>query len=99
MLRLKDVPAPVWYTAGAALALWLVLRKLTPANAANITSGVVNTAGNAAAGVVLGVGDQIGVPRTNPERCAAAMRDRKGLDVATYCPASTTIQYFNPFRR
>lgn len=55
---------------------------------AKVTSAAVDAADNAAAGVVLGVGDAIGVPRTNRQLCQIAIDSDNWLDATKYCTLS-----------
>lgn len=66
--------------------------------ASDVTSGVVSTAGNvvtgAAEGVVLGVGDVLGVPRTDEQKCAEAQANASNWDVAKFCTMGQAWDYW-----
>lgn len=57
----------------------------------------VDLAGNTAAGVVVGIGDQVGLPDPSTaeamDKCAAAMADGRTWDASLYCPAGTFLKY------
>ncbi len=89
----------VTVAAGLALGLTILYAWKTLTNAAgNLGETLANgvgTAVGAAAGVaddiisapVYGIGDAIGVPRTDAQKCAQAKREGDGWTAAAYCPA------------
>lgn len=74
--------------AGLALVAFLWLKKK---GVAGVVGDVVGVAADASAGVVLGVGDVVGLPRTDESACAAARADGRWLDASFYCPAGEFI--------
>jgi hypothetical protein len=56
---------------------------------AAVGSGVVN----AGAGVVLGMGDAIGIPRTEMNECERAMAEGRTWDASFACPAPVFLRY------
>lgn len=85
---------PVMLVAGAVvlLAAGLYLKKKVKVpSAGGVAAAAVGVLGDAAAGVVVGIGDVLGVPRTDEERCQAALASGSSLDASKYCPASTFI--------
>lgn len=56
--------------------------------AATVANAAAGAVGNVASGAVLGVGDAVGVPRTNETACAAALREGRLWDASFACPAS-----------
>lgn len=54
---------------------------------------VVNAAGNTIAGIAEGIGDQLGVPRTDAEKCAAAMSAGQKYEASKYCDAGTFLKW------
>jgi len=93
--------------AGAAVAaVLLVLWVKKKGGLANAAAGAGEGIGNAAvqfgggvvSGVALGIGDAIGVPRTNMTKCEQAMAEGRTLDASFDCPAGTFISYLNPFK-
>lgn len=56
---------------------------------AGIAAGAVDAAG----GVVLGVGDAFGVPRTEPDKCAAAKAAGDTWEASFACPAGDFIRW------
>jgi hypothetical protein len=79
---------------GVALVIgFLLIRKNLADAVASGTGAIVGAAGDAAAGVAIGIGDVIGVPRTNESECEAAMREGRTWDASFACPASTFVDY------
>lgn len=77
---------------GVAVALiaglvWYVKKK----GVATVTSAAVGVVGDAVGGAVLGVGDVLGVPRTNETECQKAIREGRTWDASFACPAGTFI--------
>jgi hypothetical protein len=79
--------------AGAG-ALWLLTRK-GAAQAVGTAAG--SAVVDAAAGSVIGVGDALGLPRTDANACAAALADGRWWEASYLCPAGDFIGgVFNP---
>jgi hypothetical protein len=57
-------------------------------------AGAVVDAGK---GVVFGIGDAIGVPRTNETECEKAIREGRTWDASFACPAGTFIKSVWPW--
>jgi hypothetical protein len=53
---------------------------------------VVDAADGAVSGVAYGIGDRIGVPRTNETECEKAIREGRTWDASFACPAGTFIK-------
>lgn len=95
------VSAETVVTVAAGLALGLTIlyawKQLTSAAGSigdAVASGVGAAAGAVATGVdtavstpVYAIGDAIGVPRTDAQKCAQAQREGDGWTAAVYCPA------------
>lgn len=89
--------------AGAALLVLLIIKKKISdvgglgAVSQGLTAGVVGVAGDVASGVVtgtvLGVGDAVGVPRTDETECEKAMREGRTWDASFACPAGTFLKW------
>lgn len=73
--------------AGAAVLVWLA-----NGGARSIASGVASIPGQAAAGVVEGIGDSLGVPRTSASECDLALREGRRWDASFACPASRFVK-------
>ncbi|MFL6675887.1 MAG: hypothetical protein ACJ8LG_21670 [Massilia sp.] len=61
--------------------------------AADVTGAVLDTG----AGVAIGIGDAIGIPRTNESECEKAIREGRTLDASFACPAGTFIKSLLPW--
>lgn len=83
----------------AALVLLVIVKKKGAAAAVGqgLGEAAANAAGGLVAGVSEGLGDQIGVPRTDATLCEQAKANGSTWDVSKYCPASDFIDYVNPF--
>lgn len=55
---------------------------------AAVAGAVANTAVNVGVGAVKGVGEAVGIPDTNTDKCAAAMAANSTWDASLYCTAS-----------
>lgn len=94
----------VGFAIGAGLILggWLWLKKkdtgqLAQDAAAGVAGVVVDAAAGAATGTVLGIGDAIGVPRTNLSACEQAKAEGRTWDASFACPAGDFLSYvFTP---
>jgi hypothetical protein len=73
--------------AGAG-AVALVLLYIAKKGFAGAAAGAVGAAADAAAGTVLGIGDVIGIPRTDETECERAKREGRTWDASFACPAS-----------
>lgn len=58
------------------------------AAASSAAAAAVGVVGSAASGAVLGVGDAVGVPRTNQTECEKAIAEGRVWDASFACPAS-----------
>lgn len=56
---------------------------------ANVIGGAGTVANDAVAGVVTGIGQDVGVPTTNAAKCQAAMAAGDSLSASFYCDATT----------
>lgn len=69
-----------------AFGLYVAKKGVTDATAGAV--GVVgDVVADVGAGVVLGVGDVIGIPRTNETECEKAKREGRTWDASFACPA------------
>lgn len=71
---------------GVALLVVLVLK-----NAGKIGETVAKGVVDAGAGAVLGVGDALGVPRTDATECERAIAEGRTWDASFACPAGTFL--------
>lgn len=58
----------------------------------NIAAGAVGLVADAGAGVVIGAGDLLGLPRTDETECAKAQREGRTWDASFICPSGTWIK-------
>ena len=80
--------------AGAAFALYLYVKSKGLKNgAASVANAAVEAVGQIGLGTVYGIADGVGIPRTDPEKCAAAMASGDTLGASLYCPAVPFVQY------
>lgn len=93
---MKPVHLALIGTAVTVAAVYLVTRAARAAAdmgpvglGAAVGSGIVDTG----AGLVLGVGDSMGVPRTNMTECERAMAEGRTWDASFACPAPVFLKY------
>lgn len=80
---------PVMVAAGlVGLVALVVASRGARETGAAIGGAVVDLADGALSGVVLGVGDAIGIPRTEPTKCEAAKASGSLWEVSFACPAA-----------
>lgn len=83
--------------AAVLLALWVKKKGGLGVVAADAGEGagnaVVQFGGGVVAGVALGIGDAIGIPRTDLTECERAKAEGRDWDASKYCPASDFISY------
>jgi hypothetical protein len=83
--------------AAVLLALWVKKKGGLGNAAADAGQGIGNAAvqfgGGAVAGVALGIGDAIGVPRTDMTECEKAKAEGRTLDASFACPAGDFLTY------
>jgi hypothetical protein len=74
--------------AAAAFIVWQVSRKGGAASLGQQAGGaLVDAADGVASGVVFGIGDRVGVPRTDAQACAAAKARGDLWEASKLCPA------------
>jgi hypothetical protein len=80
---------------GAAVAGLVVLVLVKKNGIAGVGAAVggaaVDLVDGVVGGVVTGVGDIVGIPRTNETECEKAMREGRYWDASFACPAGTFI--------
>lgn len=96
-IGLVNVPNWALYAAAAGVALYVIKKGSLQAAAADAVAGVVGSAGNvvtgAASGVVLGVGDVLGIPRTDLEKCKECIRNADNYGASKYCSAGVFAKW------
>jgi len=71
----------------AAVGAWYLSSRL-PAMAEALPGVIADTG----AGLIIGTGDVLGIPRTNETACQAAIREGRTWDASFACPAGTWIE-------
>lgn len=61
--------------------------------AENVTTGVIDAVGGVGTGVVVGIGDVVGIPATSMTKCQQDMAAGRTLDASFSCPAGDFIKY------
>lgn len=87
------VPSLAWIVAAAAGALaFVVWRKGGIAPVAQAIGGAaIAAADGVASGVVMGLGEMVGVPRTEASECDRALAEGRLWDASFACPAAQFI--------
>jgi hypothetical protein len=78
---------------GLAVVAAVIIKKNMVGLMAGASSAVVEAVTDAGAGVAIGIGDVIGVPRTNESECEAAMREDRKWDASFACPLSVYTSF------
>lgn len=92
----KPVTVAIVVTVAAVAAVYIVTRAaraaadLGPVGIGAAVGGAVVDTG---AGVVLGIGDAVGLPRTDLDECRRAMAEGRTLDASMVCPLPIFIEY------
>lgn len=84
-------PNQLHILAGGAVLL-MVGAYFLQSRLTNMTAGAVVGLGNAAAGVPIGIGDLLGLPRTNETDCEKALREGRTWDASFVCPAKDWVR-------
>lgn len=98
-MKISGVNVPNWalFAAAAGVALYVLKKGSLQAAAADAAAAVVGATGSvvggAASGVVLGVGDLVGVPRTDLQACQLAIRSADNLAASQYCSAGVFARW------
>lgn len=77
----------------ASLALILYVKKNGLPTAAGVGAAAGAAVVDGASGVVLGVGDAVGVPRTDMTECERAKAEGRTWDASFACPAKDFLSY------
>lgn len=77
----------------ALAAAGMLLFFYVKGNALEVGAGVGAAAVDLGAGVVVGIGDSMGLPRTDKSECEQAMAEGRTWDASFACPAATFARY------
>lgn len=80
-----------WGLALAALGVVGAAMWVKKKGVSTVVAGAVGAVADAAAGVVVGAGQVLGIPATDPDKCASAMASGSWWDASKYCPATTFV--------
>lgn len=91
---MRTIATP-YLIAGGAVALALLWFARQGASKAGQQAGlaVVDLADGVVTGVVTGIGDRVGIPRTDTNECAKAKADGRTWDASFVCPAGEFLKY------
>lgn len=79
--------------AGAAVIAFLLVRNNLKEVAASTVKAGIGAMGEVGTGVIVGIGDVIGVPRTSETECERAMREGSAWEASKYCDGITYFKY------
>lgn len=84
--------APLALLALVGLVIWSRVRPgagggIVQEVAATVTEAAAGAVGSVASGAVLGVGDAVGLPRTDQTECQKALAEGRMWDASFACPA------------
>ncbi|WP_423197141.1 hypothetical protein DFLDMN_000717 [Cupriavidus sp. H19C3] len=90
---MRDSTAKLLLAASAIAAIVFVVKKNggLQGAAAGAASALVGAVGDAASGAVLGIGDVLGIPRTDMTECERAIAEGRTWDASFACPAGTFL--------
>lgn len=77
----------------AALVLYIIAMGGVRNAGKGVGQAAVGAVDGGAAGVVVGVGNVMGLPDTDMSKCRAAMAAGETLDASLYCPAPVFIKW------
>ena len=83
MIQPQTIALAVGAVAVVALAAYIAKKGV-----AGAVAGAVGAVGDAATGAVIGIGQTIGIPQTNKQRCADAIREGRTWDSSFDCDAA-----------
>lgn len=94
-MKISGVNIPNWalYMAAAGVALYVIKKGSIQTAVADAAAGVVKVPASVASGVVQGVGDLVGVPRTDLQSCQLAIRSADNLAASQYCSAGVFARW------
>ena len=84
----------MWFVGSILLTVILFIAWKGWTGAAKAVAGAtVNAAGGLVAGTAEGLGEQVGLPVTNPEQCELYITAGDTLHASVYCSAGRFIKY------
>lgn len=91
---MRAIPTP-YLVAGAALAAVLAFVAMRGARGtgASIGSAAVDLVDGTVGGVVVGIGERVGIPATNLTECERAKAEGRTWDASFACPAKDFLTY------
>lgn len=69
----------------------MLLASYIKGHAGEMAAAIPHVVADAGAGLVIGTGEVLGIPRTNETECQAALREGRTLDASFACPAGTFL--------
>lgn len=91
---MRAIPTP-YLVAGAAVAAVLAVLAMRGARGTgeSIGSAAVDLVDGTVGGVVVGIGERVGIPATNLTACERAKAEGRTLDASFACPAKDFLSY------
>jgi hypothetical protein len=88
-------PGTIYLIAGGAVAAaaLYVIWKGPKAAAAQIGGAAVDAVDGVIGGVVVGIGERVGIPQTNLTECQKAQAEGRTWDASFACPAADFLRY------
>lgn len=87
-MGLKNVEGTLLIGLGLAVLAFLIWPKSIARGAAKTA---IDFASGVAEGTIVGIGEAIGVPATDPQKCAKARESGTLWDVSLYCPMKSYL--------
>lgn len=93
----KDDLIKYGLVAIVGFAVLVYVKKNLQGLIADAAGGVVGAVDDVASGVVIGIGEALGIPRTNETECEKALREGRNWDASFMCPAGKFLSAMSPF--
>lgn len=78
--------------AGLGIGAFLLFPKMFGKFAASAAAGAVNVVTDAASGVVVGIGESVGIPETDAQKCENAITSGEYWEASFWCPAGRFLK-------
>ena len=89
----RDLETMLLYGGLAALAAFFLFPQAFGRAVGGVVVGAVETIYDATTGAVIGIGEALGIPATDVEKCAQYIEAGDSWNASFYCPAGTFLKY------
>ena len=92
-MKLNEETVLIVAVGGIAAVLIVTIFKNAKALGYNVGQGAVDLADGVISGTVTGIGEAVGVPKTNQTECEKAKAEGRTWDASFACPAGDFLRY------